>query len=104
MARVTQRRKPEVKPETALEWFLREHLNALAIQNYSEHTVRNRLVHIGYFVHWAQEHGLREPVEVTRPVLERYQRYLFFYRKKNGEPLSFRSQHARLVPLRVWFR
>ena len=104
MARITQRRKPEAKPETALEWFLREHLNALAIQNYSEHTVRNRLVHISYFVQWAQEHGLREPIEVTRPVLERYQRHLFYYRKKNGEPLSFRSQHARLVPLRVWFR
>jgi site-specific recombinase XerD len=29
---------------------------------------------------------------------------LFHYRKANGEPLSFRSQHARLVPLRVWFR
>ena len=37
-------------------------------------------------------------------MLERYQRYLFFYRKKNGEPLTFRTQHARLVPLRVWFR
>jgi integrase/recombinase XerD len=104
MALVTQRRKPETKPETALEWFLLQHLQALAIQNYSEHTVRNRLVHIGYFVTWAQEHGLREPIEVTRPVLERYQRHLFYYRKKNGEPLSFRSQHARLVPLRVWFR
>ena len=59
---------------------------------------------IGFFIEWAYEHGLREPIEVTRPVLERYQRYLFFYRKKNGEPLTFRSQHARLVPLRVWFR
>src|SRR5271168_3066614 len=104
MALITQRRKPETKPETALEWFLLEHLQALAIQNYSEHTVRNRLVHIGYFVAWAQEHGLREPIEVTRPVLERYQRHLFHYRKKNGEPLSFRSQHSCLVPLRVWFR
>jgi integrase/recombinase XerD len=37
-------------------------------------------------------------------VLERYQRHLFHYRKKNGEPLSFRSQHSCLVPLRVWFR
>ena len=51
-----------------------------------------------------KERGITEPVEVTRPVLERYQRHLFHYRKKNGEPLSFRSQHARLVPLRVWFR
>ena len=32
---------------------------------------------------------LAEPFEITRPVLERYQRYLFYYRKKNGEPLSF---------------
>jgi integrase/recombinase XerD len=37
-------------------------------------------------------------------VLERYQRHLFHYRKADGEPLSFRSQHARLVPLRMWFR
>jgi integrase/recombinase XerD len=37
-------------------------------------------------------------------VLERYQRHLYYSRKKNGEPLSFSSQHARLVPLRVWFR
>jgi integrase/recombinase XerD len=47
---------------------------------------------------------LTEPVEITRPVLERYQRYLFHYRKKNGEPMSFRTQHSRLVPLRMWFR
>ena len=47
---------------------------------------------------------MREPMEVTRPVLERYQRYLFHYRKRNGEPLTFRSQHSRLVPLRMWFR
>ena len=66
--------------------------------------MKNRLVHIGFFIQWAYEHGLRDPIEITRPVLERYQRYLFFYRKKNGEPLTFRSQHARLVPLRVWFK
>lgn len=104
MARVTHKRKQEPKPETPLEWLLREHLESLSVRGYSEHTVRNRQVHIGFFIQWAYEHGLREPVEVTRPVLERYQRYLFFYRKKNGEPLTFRSQHARLVPLRVWFK
>ena len=81
-----------------------EHLNALRVRDYSEHTVRNRKVHIGFFLDWCAERGLAEPTEITRPVLERYQRYLFHYRKKNGEPLSFRSQHTRLVPLRVWFR
>jgi integrase/recombinase XerD len=104
MARVTRKRKPEAVPQTPLESLMQEHLNSLRVRGYSEHTVKNRLVHIGFFIRWAYEHGLREPIEVTRPVLERYQRYLFFYRKKNGDPLTFRSQHARLVPLRVWFR
>ena len=83
---------------------MHEHLNSLRVRGYSEHTVKNRLVHIGFFIQWAYEHGLREPHEITRPVLERYQRHLFYYRKKNGEPLTFRSQHSRLVPLRVWFK
>ena len=104
MARITKTRKPAVMPRTPLEAMMHDHLHALAVQNYSEHTVRNRRVHIGFFLTWCSERGLAEPVEVTRPVLERYQRHLFHYRKKNGEPLSFRSQHACLVPLRVWFR
>jgi integrase/recombinase XerD len=104
MARITKTRKPEALPTTQLESMMREHLRALEVQNYSPHTVRNRQVHIGFFLQWCRERGLTEPVEVTRPVLERYQRHLFHYRKKNGEPLSFRSQHACLVPLRVWFR
>ena len=104
MARVTKVRKPAVMPATPLEAMMHDHLHALAVQNYSEHTVQNRRVHIGFFLEWCKERGLSEPVEVTRPVLERYQRHLFHYRKKNGEPLSFRSQHSCLVPLRVWFR
>jgi hypothetical protein len=35
---------------------------------------------------------------------QRYQRYLFLYRKQNGEPLPERSQHIRLMPVRVRFR
>ena len=37
-------------------------------------------------------------------MLESYQRYLYYYRQKNGEPLTFRTQYARLVPVRAWFR
>ena len=77
MALVTKTRKLEVLPATQLEAMMRDHLHALAVQNYSEHTVRNRKVHIGFFLQWCRERGLTEPVEVTRPVLERYQRHLF---------------------------
>src|SRR5208337_200664 len=57
-----------------------------------------------FFLDWCHERDLTEPVEVTRTVLESYQRHVFHYRKKNGEPLSFTGQHDRIVPLRVWFK
>jgi integrase/recombinase XerD len=97
-------RAPKPKPDTLLEVMLREYMQALAVQNYSENTISNRTFLIRQFLQWCVERGLTEPLEVTRPVLERYQRYLFHYRKKNGDPMSFRSQHSRLVPLRMWFR
>ena len=104
MARVEKKRKPQAAPATPLEALMREHLRSLEVRNYSEFTVKGRAGHIQFFIDWLKERGITEPVEVTRPVLERYQRHLFYSRKKNGEPLSFSSQHARLVPLRVWFR
>ena len=103
MARV-EKHKAQAPAKTPLEALMHEHLKALQVLNYSEYTVRGRAGHIQFFLDWLKERGVTEPAEVTRPVLERYQRHLFHYRKANGEPLSFRSQHARLVPLRVWFR
>jgi len=104
MARVEKKRKPQAAPATPLEALMREHLRSLEVRNYSEFTVKGRAGHIQFFLEWLKERGITDPVDVTRPVLERYQRHLFYSRKKNGEPLSFSSQHARLVPLRVWFK
>ncbi|MGB8495495.1 MAG: site-specific tyrosine recombinase XerC [Candidatus Acidiferrum sp.] len=106
MACIPKKRKrgatpPEGTPLTAL---LAEHLTALRVKDYSEHTVRNRDMNVRYFLAWCAERGLTEPTEITRPVLERYQRHLFHYRKRDGELMTFRSQHARLVALRSWFR
>lgn len=81
-----------------------EFLEWMRMKNYSDHTVHGRRAAIGYFTTWAEERGVVRPGEVTKPILERYQGYLHHYRKKNGDPLSFRSQHTRLVPLRAWFK
>ncbi|MBZ5500451.1 MAG: site-specific tyrosine recombinase XerC [Acidobacteriia bacterium] len=104
MARITKKRKPEAPPASPLAALMEKHLEALRVLNYSEYTVKNRRVHLGFFLAWCHDRGITEPTEVTRPILEHYQRYLFHYRQKNGNPLSFRSQHTRLVPIRVWFR
>ena len=101
MRKVVRKHK---SPSTPLELLLEKHLDDLLLKNYSEYTVKNRRVHIGFFLAWVADRGITEPVEVTCTVLEAYQRYVFHYRKKNGEPLGFNGQHDRIVPLRVWFK
>jgi len=85
-----------VRMDQYLEW--------MRVMNYSERTVENRNDYLSLFIEWADDRGLARPTEITKPILERYQRYLYHYRKKNGEPLSFRSQYSRLVPIRAWFK
>jgi integrase/recombinase XerD len=104
MARTVKKRSSDAPPVSPLAAMMERHLQDLLVKNYSEYTVKNRKVHIGFFIQWCHDRGITEPTEVTRPILEHYQRYLFHYRQKNGNPLTFRSQLARLVPLRVWFR
>jgi integrase/recombinase XerD len=106
MARVPKNRRQGATPPqgTPLAARLAEYMTALRVRDFSEHTIRNRDSHIRFFLAWCAERSLSEPTEITRPVLERYQRHLFHYRKRDGEPMSFRSQHVRLVALRCWFR
>jgi len=82
--------------EKFLEW--------MRVKNYSERTVENRQLYLNYFIQWAEDRGLTRPSEITKPILERYQRFLYHYRKADGNPLSFRSQSSRLVPVRAWFK
>jgi integrase/recombinase XerD len=84
--------------------MLDEFLEWMRIKNYSDKTVVGRQVYLNYFIDWCAERGIMEPGEVTKPMIERYQRYLYHYRKKDGDPLSFRSQHGRLLPIRAWFK
>lgn len=83
---------------------MRRFLRWQAEKNYSPKTIENREVYLRYFIQWCDERGLGRPQDITKPIIERYQRYLFLYRKKNGEPLSTRSQHVRVVPIRAWFK
>jgi integrase/recombinase XerD len=79
-------------------------IEALRVRNFSEATLRGRSHYLGVFVRWCHERGLYQPSEITKPILERYQRWLYHYRKKNGQPLSFGSQFTHLVPVRAFFK
>jgi integrase/recombinase XerD len=83
---------------------LREFLEWQRQRNYSERTLSNRETHLGYFIAWCGERGIMKPSEVTKPILERYQRHLYYYRGKDGRSLSFISQYTYLVPVRAFFK
>ncbi|CCP06044.1 Tyrosine recombinase xerC 2 [Erwinia amylovora MR1] len=72
-------------------------------RNWSETTLKTQTHHGYRFICWAAERGLYHAADITRPVLERYQRWLYQYRKTNGEALTSRTQRTTLQPLQVWF-
>ncbi|MGH3442520.1 MAG: hypothetical protein ACRDUY_10875 [Nitriliruptorales bacterium] len=76
----------------------------MGVHGYSERTIGNRTRALAYLAAWLLDRGISRPSEVTKPVLDRYQRHLFHRRKPNGEPLSFRTQHTWLVPVRAFFK
>lgn len=71
---------------------------------YSAATVETRDRSIARFIVWADERGITRPADITRAVLERYQRHLFIARKADGAPLSLKTQESLLNPLRAWFK
>jgi len=101
-----QRKRKSTLPaaDDELHVLAEEYLAWMQSQNMSEDTVVTFRAYIGYFREWCSKRGLDRPQEITRPILERYQRSLYQYRKSNGEPLTFRTQHVRLRALKGWFR
>ena len=79
-----------------LEWGLTTGL--------SEQTATLRERALDSFIRWCEERGLKRPQDITRPILQRYQRHLFHYRKANGAPLAFSTQATLLHPLRAFFK
>jgi integrase/recombinase XerD len=96
--------KPPNSPETSLATLLDKYLQHLAVKGFSQSTLRVRRVHMEMFLKWCRRCRITAPTQITRTSLESYQRYLFQYRKKNGQPLAVASQHSRLAPLKVWFK
>lgn len=107
MARRGERRKllpaSASEPDGLYVW-LRRYLEWLRVRAYSGDTIRNRENALLSFIEWCEARSITRPVEVTKPILERYQRHLFHLRKPDGKPLSFRGQVWRLVPVRAYFK
>jgi integrase/recombinase XerD len=90
-------------PEGLLVWA-RRFCEQLRVKAYAEYTVASTESCLGLFIAWANERGIGRPGEVTKSMLESYQRHLFYLRKPSGKPLTYSSQRLRLQKVRLFFR
>jgi integrase/recombinase XerD len=104
--------KPEFKREQArdvlghipLLRYMEMHFEWMLVTGYSPDTVRARRIALRRFIAWCAERDLMEPTDITKPIIERYQKHLFYYRKPDGAPMTLGSQLQCLAPLKTWFK
>jgi integrase/recombinase XerD len=80
------------------------YLESLAARNYAEGTLEGRRDALKVFLGWASERDLKHASQITRPILESYQRWLWRCTKANGQRLGWSTQRTRLSTLKDWFR
>lgn len=83
--------------------LLTRHLIWLETHHFSVRTGTVRRLQLSRFIEWCEDRSITKAREVTPEIIERYQRHLFYYRKKDGQPLCISSQSHWLTSLRGWF-
>ena len=106
--KATRRRRVSAAPEALAHNALTRYQAAFheweAVVAYSPRTIEAQRHAIGRFIAWADERGLAKPQDITRPILERYQRHVYHHRKGNGQPLTVSAQLGLILPLQAWFK
>ena len=97
-------RLPETGPGSdALTACAERWLESMAVRRVAERTRQLRRSCLRAFLEWALEREVRRADDVTRPLLEAYQRAVHAHRRKDGRPLSWGVQRERLRCLMAWF-
>jgi integrase/recombinase XerD len=88
----------------SMAWLATSFLEYLQVRNYSARSISSRSSTLQHFLLWCQERELRRPQDVTRLIIESYQRWLFRFRQPNGKPLGIVTQQQRITTLKTFFR
>ena len=97
-------RAPVAIEHTGFYPYLLQYNEMMAVRGYAKSTLHRRESDIRRFVGWCDERSIGTPQDVTKPILERYQKHLYYYRQANGEPLSPTSQNHYLVSVKQFFK
>ncbi|MEQ1881380.1 MAG: site-specific tyrosine recombinase XerC [Burkholderiales bacterium] len=107
------RRKPRLAPRVAvadpsaanpLRAYAVAFLDATRAAGLSAQTALIRANALDGFIRWCDQRGVRQPQDITRAILTRYQSHLYHYRKTDGQALAFSTQANRLHALKAFFK
>lgn len=84
--------------------FQVRYLDWLLVRGYSAETKKLRDNALRTFIEWCDQRDIQKPQDVTKPILDRYQRHLFHYRKDNGKPIAFSTQKSLLQSVKGFFK
>ena len=108
MARKKRRAKTKPDPHPIDHHGITPYLKQFTVwslaMGLSPGTVSGRERLLKGFIVWCDDRGLDRPQDITRPILERYRRHLYYLRKANGEPISFANQGQRLSAIKALFK
>ena len=88
----------------SLEAYALAFKEQLQAKNYATQSVQYKYASLIWFIEWCHERGIERIEQITRPILQRYQRHLYFALSRSGKPLSVASQRNRLTAVRTWFK
>jgi integrase/recombinase XerD len=94
---------PPTRDPLSLASLIDQWLQTLETKGYAEQTLSTNTWALKTFLGWAAERDLIQPDQIKKPMLESYQRWLYRYRKANGQPLGITTQRARLGALQRFF-
>jgi integrase/recombinase XerD len=90
-------------PDSVAAWIVR-YLQAQQVRGLRAGSLDSYRRDLAAFESWCRDRAIGCPGEIGKPMLERYQRHLFYWRKANGEPLTLQRQSVMLARVRGWFR
>lgn len=95
---------PEDENPAHLVHHARPYLQHLTTHNFSSATVERNELALRRFLGWTLERGILIAAEVTLPVIESYQAWLWRYRKADGKPMAVGTQISELIFVQGYFR
>ena len=88
----------------SLHAYVLAYIEHLKTQHYAVQSVQYKYASLIWFIEWSEERGIDHIEAITRPILQRYQRHLYYATGRGDKPLSIASQRNRLTAVRTWFR